>query len=206
MIVHDTGACGQLDYDAYRILAKSGNKHQSIRLNKIYIFDVCHSDYLSDAVTLCAAYTVLNQAELMKVNCYAINEIVREMFAGGWYAMGKIIILQLAETYGTVNLVTNQIGLPTYATDFALLPWDMNTKGKYGRDINTDESVYSYAEFFEKTICRVERKTDASLILANEYPTPSISRLSRGSLNGAGSACRPSCNGALRRCSKGELL
>lgn len=59
-------------------------------------------------------------------------------------------MLKIGETHNELNVVSDQVGSPTYTADLAVLLVDMVQTEKYGIYHATNEGVCSWADFAEK--------------------------------------------------------
>jgi len=112
-------------------------------------------------------------------------------------------MLKLAETKAELNVVSDQIGSPTYTPDLAVLLCDMALSGKYGAYHATNEGFCSWSEFAEEIMRLSDSNCKINHITTEQYPTratrPKNSRLSKKSLDKAGFARLPEWNNALGR-------
>ena len=99
-------------------------------------------------------------------------------------------MLRLSETRDEVNVVSDQIGSPTYSKDLARLICDIAESEKYGTYHGTNEGFCSWSDLAEKAFKLAGRSTRVNPIKTDEYPTaakrPLNSRLSKTSLDEAG--------------------
>lgn len=113
------------------------------------------------------------------------------------------IMLRLAESRKSVNVVCDQIGSPTYTADLAPLLCDMVQTEKYGIYHATNEGLCSWAEFAEAIFAAAGRKTVVHPIPTSEYPTsafrPKNSRMDKSGLTAAGFKRLPGWQSALER-------
>lgn len=112
-------------------------------------------------------------------------------------------MLRLAETRTELNVVSDQIGSPTYTADLAPLLCDMVQTEKYGVYHVTNEGTCSWAEF-AKAIFELEGKqVTVHPIPTSEYPTRAVrplnSRMSKEQLQERGFVCLPRWHNALKR-------
>lgn len=112
-------------------------------------------------------------------------------------------MLKLSETRDEVNVVSDQIGSPTYTADLAPLLCDMVVTDQYGTYHATNEGTCSWAELAEETFRIVDLKSKVNYIMTEDYPTKSIrpknSRLSKRSLDAAGFKRLPNWKDATER-------
>jgi len=112
-------------------------------------------------------------------------------------------MLKLSETRDEINVVSDQIGSPTYTTDLAVLLCDMIVTDQYGAYHATNEGVCSWAEFAEEVFRIAERNIKINYITTEAYPTravrPKNSRLSKKSLDESGFKRLPEWQDAVER-------
>lgn len=112
-------------------------------------------------------------------------------------------MLRLSETRDEVNVVSDQIGSPTYSKDLARLICDIAESEKYGTYHGTNEGFCSWSDLAEKAFEIAGRKTKVNPIKTEEYPTaakrPLNSRLSKISLDNAGFERLPKWEDAVKR-------
>lgn len=117
-------------------------------------------------------------------------------------------MLRLAETKTELNVVSDQIGSPTYTADLSKLLCDMIETEKYGIYHATNEGVCSWADF-AKEIFKVAGVTTMKVnpVTTEEYQKmipqqavrPFNSRMSKSSLDAAGFKRLPEWQDALKR-------
>lgn len=112
-------------------------------------------------------------------------------------------MLRLAETRDELNVVSDQIGSPTYTPDLAKLLCDMALSEKYGIYHATNEGYCSWAEFAEEIMRLSGSKCRINHIPTEQYPTkavrPKNSRMSKRSMDEAGFKRLPTWQDALGR-------
>ncbi|XOQ42844.1 MAG: dTDP-4-dehydrorhamnose reductase [Clostridium sp.] len=140
----------------------------------------------------------------------AVRELVNEHFIVriSW-VFGKNgnnfvkTMLRLGKEHNEINVVSDQIGSPTYTADLAPLLCDMVVTEKYGTYHATNEGYCSWAEFAQEIFKQAGYETRVNLIPTSAYPTtakrPLNSRLSKKSLDDAGFSRLPDWRNALRR-------
>ena len=103
----------------------------------------------------------------------------------------------------SLNVVSDQIGSPTYTPDLAVLLCDMVLSGKYGEYHATNEGYCSWAEFAAEIMRQSGSTCEINPIPSELYPTkavrPKNSRLSKSSLDKAGFNRLPQWQDALKR-------
>jgi len=116
-------------------------------------------------------------------------------------------MLNLAKTRDELNVVSDQIGSPTYTPDLAVLLNDMavvpENDNKYGIYHATNEGYCSWAGFASEIMKQSGSDCKINPIPTEQYPTkatrPKNSRLSKASLDNAGFARLPTWQDALKR-------
>jgi len=116
-------------------------------------------------------------------------------------------MLKLAETRDELNVVSDQIGSPTYTPDLAVLLCDMTQLAedaeKYGAYHATNEGFCSWAEFATEIMKQSGSTCKINPIPTEQYPTkatrPKNSRLSKTNLDDSGLTRLPAWQDALRR-------
>ena len=112
-------------------------------------------------------------------------------------------MIKLSETHGEINVVSDQIGSPTYTVDLAKLLCDMAGTDKYGVYHATNEGICSWAEFAEEIFKIIGRNIKVNRILTDEYRAkanrPRNSRLNKDKLEKMGFARLPDWHDALCR-------
>lgn len=95
-------------------------------------------------------------------------------------------MLRIGKDKSEINVVSDQIGSPTYTADLAQLLCDMIETEKYGIYHATNEGFCSWAEFAEEIFRVAGYNTKVNYITTEEYPTraqrPKNSRLSKDKL------------------------
>jgi dTDP-4-dehydrorhamnose reductase len=112
-------------------------------------------------------------------------------------------MLRLGREHNEINVVSDQIGSPTYTADLAPLLCDMVVTEKYGTYHATNEGYCSWAEFAQEIFKQAGYETSVNFIPTSAYPTkakrPFNSRLSKKSLDDAGFSRLPNWQDALTR-------
>jgi dTDP-4-dehydrorhamnose reductase len=115
-------------------------------------------------------------------------------------------MLKLASGDGppvSLNVVSDQVGSPTYTPDLAVLLCDMALSGKYGAYHATNEGFCTWAEFAIEIMRQSKKTCKINPIPTEQYPTkatrPKNSRLSKASLDDNGFARLPEWQDALKR-------
>ena len=113
-------------------------------------------------------------------------------------------MLRLGEERGSVSVVNDQVGSPTYTYDLARLLVDMILTDKYGIYHATNEGLCSWYEF----ACEIFKQAgmdqvEVSPVSSDEFPAkakrPSNSRMSKDKLDQMGFTRLPSWQDALSR-------
>lgn len=112
-------------------------------------------------------------------------------------------MLRLSKTNKELNIVSDQVGSPTYTKDLARLICDMIVTKKYGTYHATNEGFCSRAEFAEKIFELAGIDVRVNRVTTEEYSAeaarPLNSRLSKCSLDSAGFSRLPDWEDALER-------
>ena len=110
-------------------------------------------------------------------------------------------MLRLAETRTELNVVSDQIGSPTYTANLAPLLCDLVQTEKYGVYHATNEGTCSWAEFAEAIFELAGKKVIVHPIPTSEYPTRAVrplnSRMSKDCLEENGFSQLPHWKAAL---------
>lgn len=119
-------------------------------------------------------------------------------------------MLRLGQTRPAVEVVSDQIGSPTYTKDLAPLLCGMVQTNRYGTYHATNEGFCSWAEFAKAIFEAGGRQVQVNEILSAQYrcakaTRPLNSRLSKQSLSEAGLAKLPRWRDALARYLKSGL-
>lgn len=142
------------------------------------------------------------QAVISNLNKYFVTRI---SWVFGENAKKNFIktMLNLAENHNELNVVSDQIGSPTYTADLSKLLVDMSQTDKYGIYHATNEGYVSWADFAR---CIFETSCDNVIvhdILSENYPQkayrPKNSCLSKTSLDQAGFDRLPNYEDAVKR-------
>jgi dTDP-4-dehydrorhamnose reductase len=116
-------------------------------------------------------------------------------------------MLKLAETHKDLNVVSDQIGSPTYTYDLSKLMCDMMVTDKYGIYQATNEGFCSWSDFAEEIFKDAGEDVTVHPVTTEEYrkmvpnqaDRPLNSRMSKLSLDQAGFNRMPSWQDATRR-------
>lgn len=112
-------------------------------------------------------------------------------------------MLRLGKEKDEINVVSDQIGSPTYTADLAKLLCDMVVTEKYGIYHATNEGICSWAEFAEEIFKLAGLKAKVNYITTDQYPAkakrPFNSRMSKKKLDENGFERLPDWKDALNR-------
>lgn len=112
-------------------------------------------------------------------------------------------MLRLSETRRELNVVSDQIGSPTYTADLAKLLCGMVETEKYGIYHASNEGFCSWADFAEEIFRLAGRSVQVNHIQTKDYPAkaprPLNSRMSKDKLTEAGFERLPDWRDALAR-------
>ena len=131
--------------------------------------------------------------------------IVRTSWVFGLYGKNFVsTMIRLAETHKELNVVSDQVGRPTYTPDLARLLADMIESDKYGFYHATNEGEYiSWADFAREILNLAGFKTTVNDITTMEYNAPAQrplnSRLDTAKLVRNGFEPLPEWKDALKR-------
>lgn len=111
-------------------------------------------------------------------------------------------MLRLGKERKEINVVSDQVGSPTYTVDLAQLLIDMIQTDKYGIYHATNEGECSWAEFAEEIFKVAGMNVNVKHIISNEYPTkanrPQNSRMGKKCLTNNGFRKLPKWEESLR--------
>ncbi len=131
------------------------------------------------------------EIEVEKVGCDAI--IIRTAWLYSEYGNNFVkTMIRLGKERDSLNVVYDQIGTPTYATDLALAIMTLLEKGFRGFDIYhfSNEGVISWFDFTKSIFEITGLKTQVNAIESFEYPTaaqrPAYSVLNKRKIKDAG--------------------
>ncbi len=112
-------------------------------------------------------------------------------------------MLKLAESRNTLSVINDQVGVPTYTVDLAVLIGDMIQTNRYGTYHGVNEGFISWFEFARVIFEKSDIKINIHPISTDEYPTkakrPLNSRLCKKSLDENGFKRLPCWDDALER-------
>ncbi len=112
-------------------------------------------------------------------------------------------MLKLAETKNELNVVSDQIGSPTYTVDLSKLIIDMIQTDKYGVYHATNEGFVSWADFAREIFKRTNKNVVVHNVTTEEYNAkalrPKNSRLDKSKLVENGFSKLPTWQDALDR-------
>lgn len=112
-------------------------------------------------------------------------------------------MMRLGKEKLSLNVVSDQVGSPTYTNDLSKLLVDMNLTDKFGIYHATNEGYCSWAEFAKAIMEIAGLNCAINPVPTSEYPTPAKrpmnSRLSKRSLDDAGFMRLPTWQDALAR-------
>lgn len=154
-----------------------------------YVFDGTKDGLYDtdDAVNPLSVYGRTKFLGEQEVRQYKNHFIVRTSWVFGING-GNFVrtMLKLAETKTELNIVSDQLGSPTYTPDLAKLLVDMSMTEEYGTYHATNDGVCSWAEFAEYIFKSNQKNVTVNAISSSEYPTkakrPLNSKLSKKSL------------------------
>jgi dTDP-4-dehydrorhamnose reductase len=111
-------------------------------------------------------------------------------------------MLKLAESSNELNIVSDQVGSPTYTFDLSRLLLDIVQTNKYGIYHASNEGFCSWSEFAKEIFKLVNKEIKVNDILTEQYPTraerPKNSQMSKQKLIEKGFAPLPSWQDSLK--------
>lgn len=112
-------------------------------------------------------------------------------------------MLSLAESRNQINVVSDQVGSPTYAKDLAVLICDMIATERYGVYHGTNEGFCSWYDLAVKAFEIADKSITVTPVTSKEYPTRAVrplnSRLSKKCLTDNGFEKLPCWESAVER-------
>lgn len=112
-------------------------------------------------------------------------------------------MLRLAETKKELNVVSDQIGSPTYSKDLARLICEMIKTERYGTYHGTNEGFCSWYELAKKAFITAGKAVKINPVSSEDFPTkatrPKNSRLSKKCLDENGFSRLPDWEDAVER-------
>ncbi len=112
-------------------------------------------------------------------------------------------MIRLGKEREELNVVSDQIGSPTYTKDLSVLICDMIQSEKYGIYHATNEGVCSWAQFAQQIMTDAGLMTKINPITSDQYPSkakrPFNSRMSKNKLDDNGFSRLPGWHDALKR-------
>ena len=180
---------------------------EMIYISTDYVFDgEGEAPYETDAVKSPVSVYGKNKLAGEEAVCNHLDKyyIVRISWVFGEHGNNFVkTMLNHAKTKKELNVVSDQIGSPTYTPDLAILLCDMVLSGKYGIYHATNEGFCSWAEFAEEIMNQSGSDCKINPIPTEQYPTkatrPKNSRLSKASLDKSGFSRLPVWQDALKR-------
>ena len=143
----------------------------------------------------------LAEQEVKKLNDYFIVRI-SWVFGKNGNNFVKTMI-KLSETKNELNVVSDQIGSPTYTADIAVAIVDMMNSKKYGVYHLTNEGFVSWADFAREIFKEINKDVKVNDITTEEYAAkakrPKNSRLDKSKYLNAGFKMMPTWQDALKR-------
>ena len=140
---------------------------------------------------------------------YEKHFIVRTSWVFGIHGNNFIkTMLRLSENHQTLNVVSDQIGSPTYTVDLARFLIDLAQSDKYGTYHATNEGFCSWYEFAKAIFKEMKKDVEVNPVSTEEYqqqlatrqaPRPKNSRFSKQKLKENGFVPLPSWQDALKR-------
>lgn len=200
--------CFAINADGTRYIAKMASTIGAtlLYISTDYVFDgtkegLCETDSLTNPLSVYGKSKLVGEEAV----CEWVDKhfIVRTSWVfGNGYNFVRTI-LRLGYERGEVNVVSDQIGSPTYAADLAQLLIDMAQTRKFGIYHATNEGFCSWYEFACEIFKIAGLDVKVNPINTTEFnaaaPRPRVSRLSKDSLTNAKFERLPKWQDALAR-------
>jgi len=144
------------------------------------------------------------EGELMVIKNLTKYFIVRVSWVFGINGNNFVkTMLKLGKKNNSINVVSDQIGSPTYTVDLAILLCDMALSERYGIYNATNEGYCSWAQFAEEIMKQSNLDCKINPIPTSQYPTKAVrpfnSRMSKKQLEKNGFGKLPEWKDALKR-------
>ena len=201
--------CYAINVDGTRYIAEACRKIDAkmVYISTDYVFDGEGTDaQLENKVTdPCNYYGYSKeQGELVVRELLEKHFIIRTSWVYGKNGNNFVkTMLKLAQTRDEINVVSDQIGAPTYTPDLAVLICDMLQTTKYGTYHGVNEGYCSWYEFAMAIFQRAGVNIKVNPMPSSEYPTkakrPLNSRLAKENLDKNGFTRFPNWEDALDR-------
>lgn len=191
----------------YLSIAAKRNNSKFLYISTDYVFNGIGDEPYTEAMTASpSGYYGLTKYEGEKVVKSILDEyfIVRISWVFGYNGNNFVkTMLRLSESRNEINVVSDQIGSPTYTKDLASLVVKMVQTDKYGIYHATNEGYCSWAEFAKEIFEQSKIQMKINYISSNEFPTkakrPKNSKLSKRKLVDNGFEILPTWQNALER-------
>ncbi|MBE3101380.1 MAG: dTDP-4-dehydrorhamnose reductase [Firmicutes bacterium] len=201
--------CYAINVDGTRYIAEACRKIDAkmVYISTDYVFDGEGTDaQLENKVTEPCNYYGYSkeQGELVVRELLEKHFIIRTSWVYGKNGNNFVkTMLKLAQTRDEINVVSDQIGAPTYTPDLAVLICDMLQTTKYGTYHGVNEGYCSWYEFAMAIFQRAGVNIKVNPMPSSEYPTkakrPLNSRLAKENLDKNGFTRFPDWEDALVR-------
>ena len=203
----DSEACARVNVAATTFLAEAcGSERELLYLSSDYVFG-SDGDAPLETADKKAPRGVYAQSkyagELAVEQLCPRRYIVRTSWVFGEQDRNFIAaILRLADTHGTLRVVADQVGAPTYSRHLAKLLCSMIESGKYGVYHATNEGECSWYELAQYALQMQNKAVTVLAVTTEDYaakaPRPKNSRLSKRSLDEAGFSRLPPWEDAVK--------
>ena len=205
----DKELCKSVNCDGTRHMALAAKKVDAklVYISTDYVFDGTGTDFYKpedkkNPVSVYGKTKAMGEDEVISI--LEKYFIVRISWVFGINGNNFVkTMLRLGKERDELNVVSDQIGSPTYTVDLARLLVDMALTDKYGIYHATNEGICSWADFASLIMEKGERRAKVNYITSDAYPTkarrPFNSRLSKDKLEENGFGRLPSWQDALSR-------
>lgn len=208
----DRNLCYSVNVEGTKHIAESANEVNAkvVYISTDYVFDgLGEEPHKEDKETLPINYygQTKDQGEQIIRNSVSKHFIVRTSWVYGPNGNNFVkTMLKLAETRDEINVVSDQIGAPTYTKDLAEFIISLIQTNKYGTYHGVNEGYCSWYEFakfiFKESGIEIKVIPISSEGYRTKAKRPLNSRLSTGNTDRIGIKLLPSWEDALSRCIK----
>lgn len=205
----DRNLCYSVNVEGTRYIAESANEVNAkvVYISTDYVFDgLGQEPHKEDKETLPINYYgyTKDQGEKIVRSLVDKHYIVRTSWVYGSNGNNFVkTMLKLAEVRNEINVVSDQIGAPTYTKDLAEFIISLIETNKYGTYHGVNEGYCSWYEFATMIFNKCGVEMIVNPILTEKYPTkakrPLNSKLSKENIDKAGLDRLPHWEDALTR-------
>lgn len=200
--------CYDVNVEGTRNITEAAQKVNAelVYISTDYVFDGMGKEpHLEDEKTNPINYygSTKEQAEQLVRDMIDNHFIVRTSWIYGLNGNNFVkTMLRLAESKAMIDVVSDQIGAPTYTKDLAVFICDLIQTGKYGIYHGVNDGYCSWYDFAKKVFEIADIEIKVNPISSEEYPTkakrPKNSRLSKINIKKAGLNMLPEWEDSLK--------